>query len=191
MDKMTQKGFVVGLLTAVLVWTTVRIGIGGIHDVADFFSGSGNASYLWGTNLLLMGWALRLRLYSIIGLTLKIDVAVLLIVEGFKLVSENFMLGQWTWRPSGSPTGFPSGHATHAFAMAFLLSYFFPRLWLLWYSVAAAIAWSRIEMSAHTSFQVTAGICFGLAIGYGLIRTWRTHPDFSRYGVQSQSKIAA
>jgi membrane-associated phospholipid phosphatase len=191
MRKMTLNGIAIGLLTAILVWTTTRIGSGDIHSFAAFLSGTGNNSYLWGTNLLLIGWALYLRRPSIAWLALKIDGAVLLVVHSFKILSENVMLGQWTWRPNGSPDGFPSGHATHAFAMAFLMSYFFPRFWLLWYSLAASIAWSRIEMSAHTPFQVTAGICFGLAIGYGFVHNWRTHPEPIKHCEQSSTKIAA
>ncbi len=191
MSKMTMNGLAVGLFTTVFVWTTMTVGDGDIHTVADFLSGAGNDSYLWGTNLLLIAWAFSLRLKCIAWLVLKIDGAVLLIVHIPKLISEQAMIGQWTLRPDGSSGGFPSGHATHAFAMAFLMSYFFPRLWLLWYSMAASIAWSRLEMSAHTPFQLTVGICFGLAISYGFIRNWRGHFDSHKHYDQAAIKRVA
>ena len=191
MRKMTLNGIAVGLLTVILVWTTTRIGSGDFHSLAAFLSGTGNNSYLWGTNLSLIVWAVYLRRQSIAWLALKIDAAVLIVVHSFKILSEHVMLGLWTLRPSGSPDGFPSGHATHAFAMAFLMSYFFPRFWLLWYCVAAGIAWSRIEVSAHTPFQVTAGICFGLAIGYGFVHNWQSHPDPIKHSKSSPTKLAA
>ena len=190
MSKMTKQGIAVGLLTAVLVWATTSIGSGNIHDIAEFLSGLGNDSYLWGTNLLLFAWAFRLRLKSIAWLAIKSDVAVLFVVQVPKLISEKIMFGTWTLRPDGSSGGFPSGHATHAFAMAFLLSNFFPRLWVLWYGIAIGITWSRIEMGAHTPFQLIAGTCFGLIIGYQFIHRWLIQPDSIKSCTQSQTKIA-
>lgn len=191
MRKMLIHGITVGLLTVILVWTTVTINSWGVYHIAKYLSGSGNNSYLWGTNLLIIVCAILVRQKSIVWLAVKIDVAVLLVVQTFKMISEHIMLGEWALRPNGSPNGFPSGHATHAFAMAFLMSYFFPRFWVLWYSAAVAISWSRIEMSAHTPLQVTAGICFGLVIGYGFLHNWLAHSQASKPGAPLPAKIAA
>jgi membrane-associated phospholipid phosphatase len=192
MRKMLFHGIAVGLLTVLLVWTIAASDHDGVYYIAKFLSGPGNNSYLWGTNFLIIAGALALGLKTVAWLAIKIDVTVLFIVQMFKLISEHIMIGTWTLRPNGSPNGFPSGHATHAFAMAFLMSYFFPRFWLLWYSVAVGISWSRIEMSAHTPLQVTAGICFGLVIGYGFLHNWLAHSQADKPCAPSvPAKIAA
>jgi membrane-associated phospholipid phosphatase len=80
--------------------------------------------------------------------------------------------GQWALRPGNLPGGFPSGHATHAFVMAFALTSCFPRLWWLWNLIAAAISWSRVEVGDHTGFQVTVGVCFGILIAWTFTSRW-------------------
>jgi membrane-associated phospholipid phosphatase len=74
-----------------------------------------------------------------------------------------FLFGCWTPRPSGSGGGFPSGHAATAFVLAFLLSSRYPRLAGIWYGIAVAIGWSRIEMRSHYLYQVVGGAILGLA----------------------------
>lgn len=177
MSNMTKNGIAAGLVTAVLVCIITRVGQGNIHDMAFFLSGSGNDGFLLGTNLLLIVWALCGGFIKLIWKILQLNVAVFVIVHIPKLISQYVVLGDWTLRPIGGADGFPSGHATHAFAMAFLLSHFFPRFWLLWYTLAGSIVWSRIEMGAHTPFQLIAGICFGLAIGYGFVHNGMARPS--------------
>ena len=69
-------------------------------------------------------------------------------------------------RPDGDPSGFPSGHTTFAFALAWLLAQVFPRGTLLWFTIAVAIGWSRVEGHAHFSYQVLCGALFGTVIGW-------------------------
>ena len=71
-------------------------------------------------------------------------------------------------RPGGDPTGFPSGHTTFAFALAWLLARAYPRGTPLWFGIAVAIGWSRVEGHAHFPYQVLCGALFGTVIG-GLI----------------------
>jgi membrane-associated phospholipid phosphatase len=69
--------------------------------------------------------------------------------------------------------GFPSGHATFAFVLAWLIWRRYPRLGPLWFGIAGAIAWSRVEVMAHFPYQVVGGALFGMLIG-ALVTTRET-----------------
>ncbi len=71
-------------------------------------------------------------------------------------------------RPDGDPTGFPSGHTTVSFALAWLLMQAYPRGTPLWFAVAVAIGWSRVEGHAHFPYQVLCGACLGTLVGWGI-----------------------
>ncbi|WP_371379209.1 phosphatase PAP2 family protein [Sporomusa aerivorans] len=165
--------FLAGGATSSIVLTLQPSQHAVVWTVGNFLGSTGNDLFLILSNLLIIGWAWRKRLTSIIKLTLTLDLLVWLSVQGIKLLH----LEPWYLRPNGGTGGFPSGHATHAFGMAFLLSFYFPRLSWLWYSCAAAISWSRVETDWHTGFQVTAGIVLGIALVAGLVKRWLTHPD--------------
>ncbi len=61
---------------------------------------------------------------------------------------------------------FPSAHATYAFMMATLLSYWFPRYRVIFYVLAGSIGWTRIYLFLHYPTDVIAG---GI-LGYGITR---------------------
>jgi len=61
--------------------------------------------------------------------------------------------------------GFPSGHATFAFALAWLIWKRYPKLGLPWFVMAALISWSRAEVIAHFPYQVFGGALIGTGIG--------------------------
>jgi membrane-associated phospholipid phosphatase len=69
-------------------------------------------------------------------------------------------------RPDGDPSGFPSGHTTFAFGLAWLLTRVYPRWTPLWFAVAVSIGWSRVEGHAHFRYQVLCGAFFGTVIGW-------------------------
>ena len=94
------------------------------------------------------------------------DVAVALIVTSVVQLSKRFLIADIAIRPSGGYEGFPSGHASATFSLAFVLSLYYPRLWWLWYSVAGLVTWSRIQTNAHTELQITAGMLFGTIVAY-------------------------
>ncbi len=60
-------------------------------------------------------------------------------------------------------TSFPSGHATAAFCAARLLGGG-PG----WYTVAAAVAGTRVYIRLHNASDVVAGALLGLALGRAL-----------------------
>ena len=66
---------------------------------------------------------------------------------------------------------FPSGHATTAMAVACALALLFPRLRVLWFFVAAAVAASRVIIGAHYPGDVLAGVWFGVVTTLALSRT--------------------
>lgn len=71
------------------------------------------------------------------------------------------------WPRPGDPThaGFPSGHTTFAFLMAWLIWRRFPRLGPLWFAIAAVIGWSRLQVNAHYPYQIIAGALLGCGLG--------------------------
>lgn len=183
-----RKAIIVALLAGVLV-STVVLTIQPSRDelvwsIGDFLGSIGNDIFLILSNLFIIGWAWRKRLRSVIKLTLMLDLFVWIFVQGIKMMH----IEPWYLRPNGGTGGFPSGHATHAFAMAFLLTLYFPRFAWVWYSCATAIAWSRVETDWHTGFQVTAGIALGTILVFGLVIRWLDHPEAAI--IQSKTREA-
>jgi membrane-associated phospholipid phosphatase len=176
----------VGVFTIGLVYSVGISGHTTIAAIAKFIGDGGNDLFLISTNLLIIGWAWRQRLISLIQLSLWLDFIVWLTVQGIKLLQ----IAPWTLRPTGAHGGFPSGHATHAFAMAFLLTMLFPRLAWFWYTCAAAISWSRLESLAHADFQIAAGVILGITIGWLLISRWLIHPEAAAFAPKRNSHIA-
>ncbi len=66
--------------------------------------------------------------------------------------------------------GFPSSHATVAFAGAALLARFYPRAAAVVYALAAGCALTRVLAQAHFASDVVAGGIAGWAVGYWLGR---------------------
>ena len=69
--------------------------------------------------------------------------------------------------------GFPSGHTTMAFLMAWLVWRRFPKLGPLWFLMATVIAWSRVQSQAHFPYQVFVAVVYGCGLG-ALIVSRRT-----------------
>jgi undecaprenyl-diphosphatase len=59
---------------------------------------------------------------------------------------------------------FPSGHATTAFALATVLSLWYPRWTWAWLLVAALVGWSRIVLGSHFPSDVWAGALLGAGV---------------------------
>lgn len=99
---------------------------------------------------------------------LRVALATVLSVEGLKSLTG-------LPRPDGHPTGFPSGHTTAMFALAWLLARIHPRLSPLWFAVAVSVGWARMEGKAHFPYQVICGAILGTIIG--ALVTWQRAPQ--------------
>jgi len=163
----------IGVMTILLVLTVHKSNDPALLSVGTFLGGIGNDLFLILSNFMIIGWAWRKKLKSVITMTLLLDLGVWISVQGIKLLH----IDPWYLRPNGGHGGFPSGHATHAFGMAFLLALFFPRFSGLWYACAMAISWSRVETDWHNGFQVTAGVILGVGLAWMLVAKWLKHPD--------------
>ena len=90
-------------------------------------------------------------------------------------------------RPDGDPSGFPSGHTTFAFALAWLLMQAYPRGTPLWFGIAAVIGWSRVEGHAHFPYQVLCGAFLGTVIGWGISHKIARPPSGARLAPEMKS----
>lgn len=72
-------------------------------------------------------------------------------------------------RPLGMMDGFPSGHSTLAFGLAWLVAQMRPRLSPLWFAFALAIGWARVEVQAHFDYQVAVGALLGCGLAHAAI----------------------
>ena len=82
------------------------------------------------------------------------------------------LLDSWKYcglkRPNGGQYGFPSGHTGLMFAMSWMMEEMFPPLGPIWYALAVAIGWARIEVSAHFPYQVLCAAPMGFAIAWAV-----------------------
>lgn len=76
---------------------------------------------------------------------------------------------------------FPSGHATIAFAMAYLLAHNEPRRRWIFYLLAILISFSRIYLGKHYPLDVLIGSVLGLVIGWAVITLYnKMHGQIKR-----------
>ncbi len=66
----------------------------------------------------------------------------------------------------GAHKSFPSNHAANSFAIAFIISFFFPKLKIGAYILAFIILFSRVYIGVHYPFDVIYGMCIGILCGY-------------------------
>lgn len=66
--------------------------------------------------------------------------------------------------PLPSTFSFPSGHATSSAAAATAISRIWPGARVVWWLLAAAIAYSRVYLGHHYPFDVLGGMALGIAV---------------------------
>jgi undecaprenyl-diphosphatase len=71
--------------------------------------------------------------------------------------------------PSSNTYSFPSGHATSAVAGAIVVSQIWPEVRVVWWTIAIAIAYSRIYLGHHYPLDVVGGALLGTAIAYWVL----------------------
>jgi membrane-associated phospholipid phosphatase len=126
---------------------------------SDFVSGAGTILYIGGGSLLPLltdgenGGQHSLRIIDAVGTSAAL-------CYGLKEVTRSP-------RPDNEREldSFPSCHATTAFAVARIQSHYHPDYAILWYSGAALIGYSRLDLNRHRFADVLIGAGLGYLIG--------------------------
>jgi undecaprenyl-diphosphatase len=66
---------------------------------------------------------------------------------------------------------FPSSHSVNNFCAAFILSFFYKKRQIIFYSIAGTIAFTRVYVGVHYPSDVLGGILIGLLLGYLIIKS--------------------
>ena len=134
-----------------------------VHHLGDFGSHTLYQSFIGLAAALFLWRGLRAGPKRLLWWPLAVALGSGLCVEGLKRATR-------LPRPDGDPTGFPSGHTTFSFALAWLLTQTYPKMAPLWYAVAVGIGWSRVEGEAHFPYQVLCGAALGTLVGWLISR---------------------
>lgn len=81
---------------------------------------------------------------------------------------------------------FPSGHATTAFAAAFVWAALMPKFRWVFFVLAVLVAVSRVYLGVHFPFDVTYGAILGTLIGIGSARLFPIRPETSAAGAPAE-----
>lgn len=77
----------------------------------------------------------------------------------------HFLGPQW----HGPGSSFPSGHATAAWALAALLTAYYPRWRWVFFSAATAVCWARLHLDRHYPADLLAGALLGWYLSMALL----------------------
>ena len=157
-----SRAIAAGFATLLTALTVLFVDNSLPDQFAHFLSDHVNDGFQVFAHLLMFFTGLKLRSWR----PVLYDAVVALVVTSVVQLSKRFFIADIAIRPSGGYEGFPSGHASATFSLAFALSLYYPRLWWLWYSVAGLVTWSRVQTNAHTELQIVAGMLFGTIMAY-------------------------
>ncbi len=142
-----------------------------VDAVMWFFSAIGYFGGVWAViAIVLAAWVPRLRpiAFQVLVTLLLTQGVVDLVVKPFVARPRPFVTTVTSrvvghYRP---PTySFPSGHAALSFASATVLAFGVPRLKMMWFAVAALVAFSRVYVGVHYPLDVTFGALVGVGVG--------------------------
>src|ERR1700724_3047608 len=141
--------------------------------------GDGWIWYSLGAILLLDGGPQR---YAAVGASMLAGLVGVLVFKCLKRISRRqrpcqFEPHCWSKVLPPDQFSFPSGHTMTAFAIALVVSYFYPSLEGTLFFIALSIAVSRIVLGMHFLSDVLAGIVLGVALGCAAITA------FAAFGV--------
>jgi PAP2 superfamily len=126
---------------------------------SDFVSGAGTALFLGGGSLLPLltdgadGGQRTLRIVDAVGTSAALCYGLKEIIKSPRPDNEKQL------------DSFPSCHATTAFALARVQSHYHPDYAILWYSGAALIGYSRVDLNRHRVIDVLVGAGLGYLVG--------------------------
>ncbi len=126
---------------------------------SDFVSGAGTALFLGGGSLLPLitdgadGGQRTLRIVDAVGTSAALCYGLKEVIKSPRPDNEKEL------------DSFPSCHATTAFALARVQSHYHPDYAILWYSGAALIGYSRIDLNRHRVIDVLVGAGLGYLVG--------------------------
>ena len=72
----------------------------------------------------------------------------------------------------GGKWSFPSNHAANSFAFATILSYFYDKNKIILFSIASAIAFSRVYVGVHYPMDIFFGGLIGYTISWVILSIW-------------------
>jgi len=72
----------------------------------------------------------------------------------------------------GGKWSFPSNHAANSFAFATVLSYFYDKNKIILFSIASAIAFSRVYVGVHYPMDIFFGGLIGYTISWVILSIW-------------------
>ncbi|MBM2815343.1 MAG: Membrane-associated phospholipid phosphatase [Ignavibacteria bacterium] len=79
--------------------------------------------------------------------------------------------------PCGGGKSLPSSHAVNNFAAAYVLTYYYKNLRILFYTIATLVALSRVFVGVHYPADIAFGALWGLLIGFLMVytvnKTWQ------------------
>ena len=124
----------------------------------------------WYANLARLG-LYALTSFALAGLVVHVIKRSLGRVRPKHLLSENeygltFLTSDWSYN------SFPSGHSQTIFVLATILTFFAPRYWWAFMSVAVVIACSRVIVNAHFLSDIIFGSFIGLVVALFVKLRW-------------------
>jgi len=145
------------------------------RKIAKLFSGSYYKFYIAASVIIWLGLAIRRRKMQTIFWALELT---LLCLIATNILKYSFHLARLLHMTHGAVTpgtnyspGFPSAHTAFAFGLAWLMYVLKPRFSPLFFGMAIAVGWSRVELRAHYPYQVICGALLGMAIAYFICRS--------------------